>query len=258
MNKSNRQEEILSLIQSEKCTTVKELCSAIYASDATIRRDLHALEQKGLIRLLYGNIIPLTEQPRDLPLSFRENQAKATKRAIARYAVSLIHPNTSVILDSSSSAMYMADYIDPDIGITVFTNCIKTAIKLYERNIKVFVIGGQVDTKSLVTNSAWTLEHIRAIHAEYLFFSAQSLNSDGYIAGESDIGVQIRQYMIKQARQCYFLCNAEKIGKDATFTLCHVDELTGVISNTDIPFISSENLINVNKVNPETHHQNKH
>lgn len=250
MNKQDRQNEILELIRQKECCSVKELCSAIYASDATIRRDLHVLEQKGLIRLLYGNIIPLTEQPRDYPLSFRENQAKAAKRAIAQYAVSLIYPNTSVILDSSSSAMYMADYINPDHGITVFTNCIKTATKLYERNISVFLMGGQLDTKSLVTNSAWTLNNIRSINADYLFFSAQSLSSTGCIAGESDIGVQIRQYMIEQSTRQYFLCNSEKVGKKSTFSLCNTSDITGVITNIDISFIPNTKFININEIKP--------
>lgn len=246
MNKENRQAQILDLIQREKCSSVKELCDAVYFSDATIRRDLHALEQKGLIQLLYGNIIPLTEKPRDLPLNFREQQAKASKRAIARCAVNLIQPNTSVILDSSSSALYMADYINPDHGITVFTNCIKTAIRLYERNIKVFLLGGQIDTKSLVTKSAWTLDNIRTINADYLFFSAQSLSANGCITGESDIGIQTRQCMIQQSARQYFLCNAEKIGTVSTFTLCRTSDITGVITNTDISSIPNTSFININ------------
>lgn len=218
----------------------------VYASDATIRRDLHALEQKGLIQLLYGNIIPLSEKSHDFPLAFREHQAKEAKRAIARYAASLIQPYASVLLDSSSSAMYMADYINPDHGITVFTNCIKTAIRLHEKSIKVFLLGGMIDTKSLVTNSAWTLDNIRAVNADYLFFSAQSLTADGCITGVSDIGILIRQYMIRQASRQYFLCNEEKIGTTSTFMLCKTSDITGVITNTDISFIPDISFVNIN------------
>lgn len=246
VKREDRQNEIMELIQQDKCTTVKELCAAIYASDATIRRDLHILEQKGLVRLLYGNIVPLTGKHSELPLAFRENQAKEAKRIIARYAAGMILPNTSVILDSSSSALFMADYINPDHGITVFTNCIKTAIKLHERNVTVYLIGGKMSSKSLLTCSAWTLDTIRQIHAEYLFFSAQSMSGDGYIAGESDYGTQIRRCMIGQAKKQYFLCNAEKVGKTSTFNLCHAGQITGVIANADLSDIPGIRFINVN------------
>lgn len=141
MNRTNRQSEILQLIQSEKCSSVKELCAAVYASPATIRRDLHAMEADGLIRMQYGNIMLMTEKPRELPLAFRENQAKESKRAIARLAASMIPANATVMLDSSSSALYMADYISSDCGITVFTNCFKTAVNLCENGITVYFMG---------------------------------------------------------------------------------------------------------------------
>lgn len=245
MNKEQRQNEILELVLKKECCSVKELCAALYASDATIRRDLHCLEQKGLIRLLYGNIVPLMQESHDHPLAFRENQAKATKRDLARYAVSLIPPHASVMLDSSSSALYLADYLNPDYKITVFTNCIKTATKLHEKNITVFLLGGQLDSHSLVTSSVWTLENIRAFHVDYLFFSAQSLSSDGFIAGATDFGVHVRKYMLRQATQSYFLCNAEKVGTHSTYTLCHASEITGVITNIDLSFLPDVKFINI-------------
>ena len=248
MNKQDRQNEILDLILQKECCSVKELCAAVYASDATIRRDLHILEQKGLIRLLYGNIVPLTQESHDYPLAIRENQAKATKRNLSQYATSLIPPHSSVMLDSSSSALYIADYINPDYKITVFTNCIKTAIKLHERSIAVYLLGGQLDSQSLVTSSSWTLDNIRSLNADYLFFSAQSLNNDGYISGASEFGVQARKYMIHQAKHSYFLCNAEKVGTHSTFNLCHASNITGVITNTDLSFLPNVKFVNINDV----------
>ena len=251
MKQEDRQQQILELIQQEKCSTVKELCSAVYASDATVRRDLHTLEQKGYIRLVYGNILPLNRKYGEMPLSVRANEAKEAKRIIAKYAASMIRPNSSVLLDSSSSGLYMADYINPDQGITVFTNCIKAALKLYERGITVYQIGGLISHKSLLTSSAWTLDTIRRIHADYLFFSAQSLSNDGCIAGESDYGTQIRQCMIEHAQEQYFLCNAEKVGKHSTFSLCNASDLTGVIANTDLSFIPGVRFFNVCEAEPE-------
>ena len=140
MTSADRQEEVLNLILTQKCANVKELSAAVYASPATIRRDLRVLESKGFVRLQYGNIIPLVEIPSALSLALRQNQAKQSKQAIARYAASLITANANVILDSSSSALLMADYIPADAGITVFTNCIKAAVKLCERNISVYLI----------------------------------------------------------------------------------------------------------------------
>ena len=45
-----RQKDILRLLQERKSMTVKELCAVLYASPATVRRDLAALEQIGLLQ----------------------------------------------------------------------------------------------------------------------------------------------------------------------------------------------------------------
>lgn len=251
MRKEERQNEILELIQQKKRTTVTELSAAVFASEATIRRDLHALEQKGLIRLLYGNIVPLNKKSGEMPLSFRANQAREVKRMLARFAAGMIQPNSSVLLDSSSSALYMADYINPEHGITVFTNCIKTAIRLHERGVSVYLIGGLLASDSLITNSSWTIETINTIYADYLFFSAQSLGNDGSICGASDYGTQIRKCMIQRTKQQFFLCNSEKVGSNCTFTLCNASEITGVICNTDLSFIPNIHCLYVDPYQAE-------
>lgn len=245
MNRNDRQNQILDLIQREKCSSVKELCAAVYASPATIRRDLHAMEEEGLIRLLYGNIIPLTEKPTELPLAFRENQAKESKRMIAKYAAEMIAPNSTVLLDASSSATYMADYIHPDRGITIFTNCIKSAVKLCENGVTVYLIGGKINYRNLVTSGTWTDESIQSILVDYFFFSSHSLGTDGMISGPSESGTQMRKQMLKRAKQQYFLCNGEKVGTASTFTLAHVGEITGVISDADLSFLPNIHCIQV-------------
>lgn len=245
MTAPDRQTEILNLIFTQKCTNVKELCSVVYASPATIRRDLRVLESKGYVRLQYGNIIPLSELPQELSLALRENQAKESKRSIARYAASLITPNANIILDSSSSALLMADYIPTESGITVFTNCIKAAVRLCERNITVYLIGGKIDNKNFCADGAWTEEAVRSIHADYFFFSSKAMDEAGNISGQSEPGVYIRRQMLAHSAKQYFLCNSEKVGKKTTFLLCNASELTGIITEKEILEIPGVNVLRV-------------
>ncbi len=243
MTSADRQEEVLNLILTQKCANVKELSAAVYASPATIRRDLRVLESKGFVRLQYGNIIPLVEIPSALSLALRQNQAKQSKQAIARYAASLITPNANVILDSSSSALLMADYIPADAGITVFTNCIKAAVKLCERNISVYLIGGKIDNKNFCADGAWTEEAVRSIHVDFFFFSSKAMDTDGNISGQSEPGVHIRREMLCHSNKQYFLCNSEKVGKKSTFVLCNASQLTGIITEKDISEIPGTQVL---------------
>ena len=55
MLKNEREREIINLLKNENgFVTVKDLCERLYSSESSIRRDLTALEHKGLIKKTYG------------------------------------------------------------------------------------------------------------------------------------------------------------------------------------------------------------
>lgn len=149
-----------------KPETVEEIAQELYISQATARRDLHQLETKGLVKLLYGNIIPLTDGPHDLPLAFRQNQARDSKRTLARKAVDMIPNGSTVMMDASSSVLAMTEFIGSDKDLTVFTNCIKTALKLCENSVTVYLIGGRIDNSNFVTSGAWTDTSVNSIKGQ--------------------------------------------------------------------------------------------
>lgn len=250
MNQEIRQNEMLDLIREGKCSSVKDLTQALYISPATVRRDLHELESKGLVRLLYGNIVPLTEGTHDLPLAFRQNQAKAIKREMGRKAASLIPNGSTVMMDASSSALAMTDFISPDNDLTIFTNCIKTALKLSENSVTVYLIGGRIDNTNYVTRGAWTENSVNSINVDYFFFSSKAMDENGIISGASEPGVNMRKQMIRCSKYSYFICNAEKIGERSTFTLCDAHEISGVITNASDFSIPDVNIIRVSNIVP--------
>ena len=250
MNQESRQAEIMDLIQTGKCTNVNDISKALYISPATTRRDLHQLEAKGLVKLLYGNIVPLSEGPHELPLAFRQNQAKGIKRQLAKYAVSLIPKGSTVMLDASSSVLAMTEFITPENSLTVFTNCIKAALKLCENSVTVYLIGGLIDNRNFITRGAWNDYSLGSINVDYLFFSSKAIDENGIISGNSEEGVEVRKQMIKCAKNTFFICNAEKIGLKSTFVLCDAHDITGVITNNCTLQIPDLNVISVNTLNP--------
>ena len=66
-----RQQDILRLLGTHKSMTVKELCTALFASPATIRRDLAELERAGHLRRSFGGAVLTESYPDQLPLTVR-------------------------------------------------------------------------------------------------------------------------------------------------------------------------------------------
>ena len=245
MLKIARQDEIMRLLQKKQCANVQEICAEIYASPATVRRDLRMLESQGLVRLFYGGVMLARNDEKDVPLSIREYESKKKKIQIARKAAEMIPAGASVMLDASSTAMYIANYIDESRKLTVFTNCLKTATILCEKNICAYCIGGQIGRLALVTTGAFAAQNISMVNVDMLFFSSQGLDNGGEITDNSEAETQLRRMMVRQARKSYFLCDSAKLGKRFLFTVCNAAEVDGVVSDGDISAIPNINHIKV-------------
>ncbi|MCL2158984.1 MAG: DeoR family transcriptional regulator, partial [Oscillospiraceae bacterium] len=74
-----RQQEILSILKTNKSATVNYLAKNLHINAATIRRDLTELEKKGLAKRTYGGALLIEGQNSEIPFYMRENKMKDAK-----------------------------------------------------------------------------------------------------------------------------------------------------------------------------------
>ena len=111
MDSTNRQLEILKHLENVHFASVAELANLIYTSEATVRRDLQKLEEKGAIKSVYGGVVITEYQNTPVPIYLRDNENSASKERIAREAARLVRDNSTIILDSSSTVRRMCKHI---------------------------------------------------------------------------------------------------------------------------------------------------
>ena len=107
-----RQEKILEILSKRKAITVDELCSELYSSGATIRRDLAALESNRLIHRTHGGAVFIDGTANDFPLTLRESKNMLLKERIAAKALPLIHDGMTLFMDSSSTVNAVAERLN--------------------------------------------------------------------------------------------------------------------------------------------------
>lgn len=103
MNKE-REKEILKALLINKKISVSELAKKLFASEASIRRDLVNLENSGLIKRIHGGamIEEKSISTQKIPFVIRELEQSDAKIEIAKEAVELINDYDVIFLDSSS------------------------------------------------------------------------------------------------------------------------------------------------------------
>ena len=222
-----RQKQILKIMTERKSMTVKELCAEIYASPATVRRDLKELEKEGYITRSFGGAVLNGVFPNQVPSSVREKEDAAEKKKLSAKAASLVRSGETVFIDGSTTTFYMAQYLKDIPDITVITNNPKLCLKLAEYGVRSFCTGGEMLNESMVFAGTQAEEYVRGIRAHKFFFSARG--ADKRVITDSCIYQRnIKRAMLECADESIFLCGKNKFEKTYSYVVTDIDKITKI------------------------------
>lgn len=231
-----RQTQILQLLQKHSYLSTEQLAQTVFASMPTIRRDLKALEQRGLIRRTRGGASPAeVGQQLEIPLSLRQRERIREKAQIAREALKLIHRGSTLFLDSSTTVYQLARLLPADWELTVVTNSIRAGLLLSQRKIRTYLIGGILNESFFSTGGGYAQDMALCFHADIMFFSANALSMAGEITDFSENEARLRQQMFTRSDRRCFLCDSGKIGKSSLHHLCWAWEVDDILCDTPLP-----------------------
>lgn len=226
-----RLDRILALLREHQTATVKSLAASLYASEATIRRDLNELEKRGLVKRLHGGAALIDDANHALPLCVREQQNIEAKRTIANKASRFLREGQVIFLDASSTVMFLVPALEAFQSLTIITNGLKTAQELSRLNHKVYCTGGLMLHNSSAYVGDFAAEFVRHFNADVFFFSSYGVSEDGRITDESSEETNIRRVMFDHSRQHIFLCDRSKIGKTYCYNLCTTAQTDAFITD---------------------------
>ena len=226
-----RHQDILRILGIKKSVTVKELCDELYASPATIRRDLASLEEAGMLKRSFGGAVLNDVFFDQIPLSVRAAKRVSEKKKIAARAASLIHPGETIFIDASTTTFYLAPYLRDIPELTVVTNNPSLNLALAECNVRNFSTGGEMLNNSAAFAGSPAERYIRGIRADAVFFSARGI-CDNVITDSSKGERDIKVAMIENSKKHYFLCDTSKYGKESPYVVTNMENVDRVIDET--------------------------
>ena len=215
-----RLDHILAFLREKPTATVKTLANRLYASEATVRRDLTELEKRGLVKRLHGGVVLLDGANRELPIAVREQQNVEAKREIAAKAAKYLRDGQVIFLDASSTVMFLIKYFESFKLLTIVTNGLKTAQELSGLNHKVYCTGGLMLHNSSAYVGDFAVNFVRHFNADVFFFSSRGVSETGMINDASVEETNVRRAMFEQSRQRIFLSDHTKLGKTYCYNLC--------------------------------------
>lgn len=237
---SERQNNILEIIQTKKYCTVDFLANHFFVAPITIRRDLACLEAAGLIKRCHGGASIPEHQNREVPYDLRARTNSSVKAELGKRAASLLKDGNTVFMDASSTVRHIVDYIYPEQNLTIITNSIKVMEKLTEKHIRCYLTGGMLLDNSFALIGRIAEMAVEDLYADIFFFSSQGVTEDGIITDFSEAETRLRTLMLSHSKRRVFLFDDSKLGKQLMFKVCDSTEINDFITNSDFDFAKRE------------------
>lgn len=232
-----RTREILQELLRSGDVAVEHLAERLKVSAATIRRDLSALEKKGLLRRRHGGALslePMLYEPFRHVSSFQEQEERcaAEKRRIGLLAAELVADGEIISLGAGTTTTQVARSLRHRKNLTVLTNTINVAMELSHRDdLKVFVSGGMLsgDWFALVGPSA--IRSVGEMFVDKVFIGVDGLHPVHGLTTNYPDQAAIHRAMIEQARQIIVVADHRKLGVTAAALICPLQKVNTIITD---------------------------
>ncbi len=233
--RKKRISNIISLLQQKMELSVKEISDLMEVSEMTIRRDLDALAQQGVVNRTHGGAVLLDPNSNvRFPYILGEQSTKNTreKNLIGIKAASLVQPHETILLDSGSTTPFVAKNLSADLPITVLCYTFTNAMEFYPRKeANLILLGGMFHRDSNIFHSVENYGLVRNTRADKAFISTGGLDPEMGLTTFFDYEAAIKREMIRSARQIILVADSTKFGKISVTHFAELDAIHTIITD---------------------------
>lgn len=231
----NRKQRILDLLETRGDITIKELSERLEVSLVTIRKDVSKLEAQGLLVRKHGSVTMAESKhtlfQQFLPYRLRKMTKVNEKARIAKRVMEFIEPEDTILLDSGSSALAVANELLDKEHISIVTNSICAANLLNDSNHSVYLAGGTVLSRGMCTIGSDAEAFIRKFSCKKAIISTTGIRKDLSLTVTLDTEASVKKAIIDSAETVILLATDDKFYHSSLFSFCDASQIDIIITN---------------------------
>ena len=242
MNK--RQSQILDLLTQNKKLKVTELSEVLNVSQVTIRKDLSALEESGIIVREHG-YAKLNESD---DINNRLAYHYDIKQKIAEKAVESIEDGETVMIESGSCCALVAlEIAKTKKDVTLITNSAFIADYIRKTgNVRIILLGGEYQEESQVMVGPITRKCAEGFFVDKLFVGTDDFTRETGFTGNDYMRSEAVKDMAKQASNVIIVTDSVKFQQKGVVSLLDTKKVSYVYTDSNIPEDAEEYLVENN------------
>lgn len=228
-----RRRKIAQLVHQRGSVAVRDLCEQFGMSEATIRRDLRELGERGLVTRTHGGVMMNAGVMSDLPNEERKQVGSEEKRRIGLAAIEMLTGDEVVFLDAGTTTLAVAGnaHMRPDCRYV--TTCLGVARLLRSQQIQsFFMVGGSYQRVNDSFAGTLAISALRALSFDVSFLccSAIDLARRSISIGDETYS-QIQREAIAVSRRNVVVAHSDKFAANAFIRTAGFEDLDVIITD---------------------------
>lgn len=227
-----RRSALHQILIEKRSLSVVDTAVQFNVTEETIRRDLKKMEADGLLLRTHGGALLPDDSRMEPSLEVRQGINSEGKDAIGQTAAQMVKDGDTIILDASTSALFVAKHIKDKKNLTVITNAEKVIMELSAYSEIVLIsTGGILRRKSLSYVGRAAENTLASFQADKAFLSCKGFTPERGFTDSSEQESDIRRKMISRSQQVVYLCDYTKMERVGFVTTAQLSEVHILISD---------------------------
>lgn len=232
-----RRRAILRQLEEHGKVKVLQLSQQLNCSEVTIRSDIKAMGEEGLLKRIHGGAIKIQDETPRTYLAESIYRHVERKKAIAACAYEYVQDRDTIIIDDASSSFYLALHIKEHSKkrLAVVTNSLLVGNELAGvGHVELYMIGGHVGGHLAATMGDAALENMERFHVDKAFIGVHGINFEAGLTSIATPQMQVKRAILHAAKEVYVLADSTKFGGGYLSVICPIKEVHKIITDEQV------------------------
>ena len=235
LSNDERQEQLLRLITRQQRITIAQICQHFSISEATARRDLNTLAEKGEIRRVHGGGAAVDRAPPEPPILQRSTEQAEHKQGIGQLAATLVASGETVFLGSGTTVLEVARNLHGHENLTVITNSLLVVNALTDAlGIALIVLGGIFRRSELSFIGHFTVQDLAELHADKVFMGIRGLDPEEGLTNDYVPETTTARAILAAGREVIIVADHTKCGRVSTAFVAPITVVGTLVTDQEI------------------------
>jgi DeoR/GlpR family transcriptional regulator of sugar metabolism len=229
-----RRLRIAEMLAVQRTITAAALMQSLGVTAATVRRDLAALEQEGVLVRSHGGAVSRTLST-SFQLSYEAllRRKREEKEAIAREAEKMVLDGDTLFLEGSSTVYLLVQHLLRKNRLTIVTNSPPILAQLQHggfANVK--CTGGDLENDTFYLSGSWTLRALGEIRVDKAILGVSAIDSAYGIWTARQSEAEVKKRIVKAATTRIALADHSKFSRQSFAYVGPITEINTLVTDS--------------------------